>query len=377
MKVLVSGSLNSPAAAGLFRPFVLVPESCSAWTLQDWQIVMEHELEHVNRRHSLTKLLARICCVIYWFHPMVWWAARRHSLESERICDERVVSHGIDPATYAETLIRFAVDRQQGFERRIEFMTQVSTLQSRISAMLGDSPSKLSVPVKMTMALLLCFVASATVLVDSGWSNDRKPAKHGMFGALPEPNSIEDPYREPESELVRENADAQVVDASLNDPRDRSLFGLLQPLTHHVPRSRADYVAKRARWALAQTEGGELIRPLLKRLEDQDWRIRAYAAYVLGLGRIREAVPALIRCMDHPVWRMRAMAAFALTEIGDPIAAKALQKSLSDPAWQVRVAAVPFFAADSRWRSVIEQIRSDENGLVRDADIETIRRMEN
>ncbi|MCI0606417.1 M56 family metallopeptidase [bacterium] len=375
MKVLVSETLQSPAAAGLFRPVVLVPQSCSTWTPQDWQIVMEHESEHIDRRHSLTKLLARICCVMYWFHPLVWWAASRHSVETERVCDEHVVACGIDAAAYAELLVRFAAHQQEPWIARTGLLGYSSTLELRVNALLNEFPSKLSARLRITVVLLVCFTTSATVLVDFGWSDNRGPTENG-FAALPAPNSIMDPYREPESELVPEDGIGRVSSVPLDDPRDRYLFELLQQLSHREARSRADFVAKRARWGMAQAKGGELIRSLLKRLDDEDWRVRAYAAYILGLGRVRDAAPPLIRDMEHPVWRMRAMAAFALAQIRDPAAAKILQKSLSDPAWQVRLAALPYFGSDPRWRALVEPMQNDENGLIRYTAIEILGRME-
>ncbi len=43
---------------------------------------------------------------LWWFHPLVWLAARQCSREAERCCDEEVIgSLGCDPARYARSLL--------------------------------------------------------------------------------------------------------------------------------------------------------------------------------------------------------------------------------------------------------------------------------
>jgi hypothetical protein len=374
---LISKSVSSPVATGLFKPVVLLPKSCSHWTFLEWQIVSEHESEHILRRHALQKLLSGICCVLYWFHPLVWFAARRHSQESERVCDERVLSTGIDKVVYAESLVRFAQYRQKRITCGADWLAHRSALECRLSALLGEPPTKLSLPQGIALAFFFFLTVFSTTFIKFDWDKGSRFSNAGLFFLLPQPNSKEDPYRLPESELVLPETDASVSEPRLTDDRDRSLFEFLRFLSNRVPRSSEDYVAKRARWAMAQAMDGELVRPLLKRMEDTDWRIRAYAAYVLGIARIPEAVPPLLRNMEDPIWRMRAMATFALAEIGSPDARDALKKSLGDPAWQVRVAAIPYFASRPEERSTIETLQTDPNPLVRKSAIEILRSMKN
>jgi HEAT repeat protein len=50
-------------------------------------------------------MLSRVACVLYWFHPLVWTAARRLRAESERACDDLALLFGARPSEYAEHLL--------------------------------------------------------------------------------------------------------------------------------------------------------------------------------------------------------------------------------------------------------------------------------
>src|SRR6185437_5803676 len=77
------------------------------WSPMDVQRALVHELEHVRRRDWPIQILARVVCAMYWFHPLVWTAVRRLSVEAERACDDAVLIQ-CDSAAYAEQLVRLA-----------------------------------------------------------------------------------------------------------------------------------------------------------------------------------------------------------------------------------------------------------------------------
>jgi len=43
-----------------------------------------------------------------WFHPAVWWVARRLRIERELACDDRVIASGVRRSDYAELLVQAA-----------------------------------------------------------------------------------------------------------------------------------------------------------------------------------------------------------------------------------------------------------------------------
>jgi hypothetical protein len=67
--------------------------------------VLLHELAHVRRRDLVGHTVGRFACALYWFHPLVWTAAKRLRSESERACDDLALNCGARASDYAEHLL--------------------------------------------------------------------------------------------------------------------------------------------------------------------------------------------------------------------------------------------------------------------------------
>lgn len=103
-----SRAVALPMAGGFLRPFVLLPESARSWTEERRKLVLLHELVHVSRADVLRQVVSRLVVSLYWFHPLVWWAARHAALAREVACDEAVLALGHRPSTYARHLVDLA-----------------------------------------------------------------------------------------------------------------------------------------------------------------------------------------------------------------------------------------------------------------------------
>ena len=70
------------------------------------QSVLAHEMAHVKRRDYLVRWLEWLCCVLFWWNPMVWWAQRNLRATEEICCDALVLSASISrPSLYAQALL--------------------------------------------------------------------------------------------------------------------------------------------------------------------------------------------------------------------------------------------------------------------------------
>jgi beta-lactamase regulating signal transducer with metallopeptidase domain/protocatechuate 3,4-dioxygenase beta subunit len=107
VRVMVVSEPIGPAVFGVLQPIVVLPEVVvSQKTLIEIEPILAHELVHIRRGDAYWGLLQLIVEVLWWFHPLVWWANRELCRERERCCDEEVVA-GLQyrPATYARCLV--------------------------------------------------------------------------------------------------------------------------------------------------------------------------------------------------------------------------------------------------------------------------------
>ncbi|HET8550229.1 MAG TPA: M56 family metallopeptidase, partial [Bryobacteraceae bacterium] len=138
VRVRLSERVSMPTTWGLLRPAILLPATAREWTCDRLRIVVRHELGHVRRADWFTQLLAHIACAVYWFNPLVWFAARQIRKERELACDDGVLAGGIQGSEYAQHLVeiaRGAAVLNEQFTMGVA-MAQRSSLETRVLAML-------------------------------------------------------------------------------------------------------------------------------------------------------------------------------------------------------------------------------------------------
>ena len=104
-RLLQSTEAKMPFACGIAKPTIVLPAESEGWTLDRRRAVLLHELAHVRRHDLLGHTLGRVVCAVYWFHPLVWTAAKRLRSESERACDDLALACGTRATDYAEHLL--------------------------------------------------------------------------------------------------------------------------------------------------------------------------------------------------------------------------------------------------------------------------------
>lgn len=146
-----------PMTWGTLRPTVMLPAEARTWTEQKQRAVLLHELAHVRRYDYLTRILARIGLALHVFNPLAWLAWRHMRTESERACDDRVLSAGADPADYADQLIQIAqhcIASQWSAASAIT-MARKSQLEGRILAVLDAARSRAAINRARVLGYLL------------------------------------------------------------------------------------------------------------------------------------------------------------------------------------------------------------------------------
>ena len=166
-------TLESPCAAvpmtwGMLRPVVLLPEAARSWPAERLHAVVLHELIHVQRHDLVAQVSAQAACCIYWFHPLVWMAARQLRKERECACDDAVLTGGVPAPDYAGHLLELARAMVQGRSLAdAPAMAETGDLEERVRAVLdrGRNRAPLSGRLAATVSMLACALVLPVTLV--------------------------------------------------------------------------------------------------------------------------------------------------------------------------------------------------------------------
>lgn len=106
-RLLLCNEPLGPFSMGLWRPAIVLPVALVDPKRKDsLEPVLAHELMHLRRGDVALGYGQLAAQILWWFHPLVWWANREARRERERCCDEAVLARlTLSPAKYARTLI--------------------------------------------------------------------------------------------------------------------------------------------------------------------------------------------------------------------------------------------------------------------------------
>lgn len=96
---------SMPIACGLVNQFIVLPGKFLRLSSEKQKAVIFHEVAHVRRKDNLINLFGQTILALYWFNPLVWFTVHQLRILREQACDDYVLTSGIKPSTYAETLI--------------------------------------------------------------------------------------------------------------------------------------------------------------------------------------------------------------------------------------------------------------------------------
>lgn len=99
---------GGPAACGLFRPVIYLPSDWQNWPEPTLRAVLLHEIGHHLNRDPLWRLIALLGASLHWYNPFVHWLSHRLELQSEMVCDARVIHSGFRKDHYAHILCDLA-----------------------------------------------------------------------------------------------------------------------------------------------------------------------------------------------------------------------------------------------------------------------------
>ncbi len=183
----------SPCLVGTWHSRVIVPESLIAvvpppgrarGSLLPLRQVLAHELAHVARKDQWTNWLLLTAGTLHWFNPLVWWTLREMRAERESACDDLAlaVGSGIDPHSYAETLLGFVNGRvpspmAPGMIGLFSSQRSLAKRMQRVLQMPAVTPFRPLVAAALPLLLCLLGLTDAMPAHDAGPAAGQQPAR--------------------------------------------------------------------------------------------------------------------------------------------------------------------------------------------------------
>ena len=150
------------AAWGWWRPCLLLPARASEWPAAWVRVAVAHECAHIRRRDWPVQMLADLFRVVFWFNPLAWLIAARLRRESDRACDDAVLTTGIRSASYADHLVNIARVCRKPAWVPVVSMARSTNLEERITAMLNPQIDR-RVPGRRGAALLAALLIAVVL----------------------------------------------------------------------------------------------------------------------------------------------------------------------------------------------------------------------
>lgn len=149
--------LPSACLVGVIRPYIALPLTISE---QELPQVLAHEICHLKGGDPWWTLLRNLCCVVHWFNPLVWIAARCARTDCELACDERVTANMTkdERIAYAGTLVLASARRNAPHMGVLATgMTMTGKrLKQRVQAIVQNKKHLLWLAATFGIVLVLC-----------------------------------------------------------------------------------------------------------------------------------------------------------------------------------------------------------------------------
>ena len=161
--LLVSPDVSSPAAFGLFRRRIVLPEI--EFTENGLAGTLSHEVTHCKRGDLWIKAACLLARTFHWFNPLAHLAAFRCEMEMELSCDESVLAGCSEDAraAYGEVMLDIIKRcRRNRGALTTHFNPKKNAVKARFTNILYGSGKKRGLWL-IAVCLVLCLIAGAIV----------------------------------------------------------------------------------------------------------------------------------------------------------------------------------------------------------------------
>ena len=145
-RVVITSAQISPMVwwAGQELLVVLPTAVLMEMPAKEWRWVLAHEFAHIKRRDHVVRWIEWLCCVCFWWNPVMWVARRNLRATEEICCDSLVIStFQTSPQSYATAILKAVESVVQPVLRPPAMASEINSggfLERRFKMILSGTP---------------------------------------------------------------------------------------------------------------------------------------------------------------------------------------------------------------------------------------------
>ncbi len=177
--ILLSDEVNTPFTLGLFEKSMILFLPRKEYNQEELTLIFDHELLHIARSDTRTKLFLDFFAAVTWFNPLSLIARKKTAQDLELSCDETLLNHADERtrSLYAELLLKNA-GSSPGYTTCLS--AAASTLRYRLKNVVKPSRRYFGGLVVSIAIFLLVMSLGALSLTE-----DRSTIKEKVFDPIP------------------------------------------------------------------------------------------------------------------------------------------------------------------------------------------------
>lgn len=159
--ICVSKKIKTPCLFGLHNPIIIVTEDVLADAVL-YEYAITHELEHYRHKDHIYNAERIFMCILYWWNPLVWYAAKCVSEDAELACDERVLKNKTadERKKYGYALLQMMENAQNSpFCMATSYFGGKNTTKQRIESIARKTKTRKYVLIPVILVLVVLNIA--------------------------------------------------------------------------------------------------------------------------------------------------------------------------------------------------------------------------
>ncbi|RLD60356.1 MAG: hypothetical protein DRJ01_09800 [Bacteroidetes bacterium] len=91
IQIYFSENITIPFTHSFLKSKIYLPKKAKEWEEQEIYAVLAHEIAHIKRNDNIQILIQEIIFILYFFHPIMWFARKQLNFQREKICHEMAI----------------------------------------------------------------------------------------------------------------------------------------------------------------------------------------------------------------------------------------------------------------------------------------------